>query len=101
MRKLYGDQETNISRTQICIDGQNMDCWVASSSVRADIARLKKMGWELVNENPDGSCVFRSFVESAVRISKNEKQKKSLTQEQREANRERLARARENKKRSE
>lgn len=58
MRKLYGDQEMNISRAQICIDGHNVDCWIASSSVRADIARLKKMGWELVNENPDGSCVL-------------------------------------------
>ena len=81
--KIKGNQETSILRTQICIDGKNVDCWTAYSSVPTDIRRLKKYGWELVCENTDGSCTFRSFEEGAIKISYGYKKERTPMSEER------------------
>lgn len=83
--KLKGEQETTISRTQVVIDGKNVDCWSAYSSVPSDIRRFKNMGWQTICENKDGGCVFRSFEETAVKISFGYKrERKPMSEEQKE-----------------
>ena len=83
--KVKGEQETTITRTQICINGKNIDCWMAYSSVPSDIRRFKNMEWELVHENADGSCTFRSTEETSVKISFGYKrERKPISDEQKE-----------------
>jgi len=73
------------------------ECWYAWSVVPKHINAMKKRGWTLLSEQ-DG-CVSMKAPAYAVHIGKAEKSiQKSISEEQKEAMRKRLADAREIKK---
>lgn len=73
------------------------NCWYAYSTIPKHINAMKKKGWQLLHELEE-SASFKGPAHS-VKISKTEKpNKRSISEEQRDAMRKRLAAAREAKK---
>lgn len=73
------------------------NCWYGYSTIPKHINAMKKKGWELMHELDDCAS-FKAPAHSAKISSAQKPNKRSISDEQREAMRKRLADAREAKK---